>query len=143
LHHSGKTLAGKVNDNAVRIKERQEMKIEAHRINNTKIAEVSSDETIISTTEDALDLLGNLYYQDFDRIVLHEKNITPDFFDLKNGIAGEILQKFSTYRVRLAIVGDFSKYTNKSLNDFIYESNKSRHINFVNSTTEALIILST
>ncbi|MFA6150563.1 MAG: DUF4180 domain-containing protein [Chitinophagaceae bacterium] len=119
------------------------MKIEAHRINNTKIAEVSSDETIISTTEDALDLLGNLYYQDFDRIVLHEKNITPDFFDLKNGIAGEILQKFSTYRVRLAIVGDFSKYTNKSLNDFIYESNKSRHINFVNSTTEALIILST
>lgn len=119
------------------------MKIEAHHINNTKIAEVISDETIISTTEDGLDLLGNLYYQDYDRIVIHEKNITPDFFDLKNGIAGEILQKFSTYRVRLAIVGDFSKYTNKSLNDFMYESNKGRHINFVNSTTEALLILST
>lgn len=119
------------------------MKIEAHHINNTKIAEVISDEIIISTTEDGLDLLGNLYYQDFDRIVIHEKNITPDFFDLKNGIAGEILQKFSTYRVRLAIVGDFSKYTNKSLNDFIYESNNGRHINFVNSTTEALRILST
>ncbi len=119
------------------------MKIEAHHINNTKIAEVISDETIINTTEDGVDLLGNLYYQDYDRIVIHEKNITPDFFDLKNGIAGEILQKFSTYRVRLAIVGDFSKYRNKSLNDFMYESNKGRHINFVNSTTEALRILST
>lgn len=119
------------------------MKIEAHNLNDTKIAEITSDETIISTAEDGLDLLGNLYYQGFDRIVLNEKNITPEFFDLKNGIAGEILQKFSTYRVRLAIVGDFSKFTSKSLTDFIYKSNKGRHINFVNSTTEAIKILST
>ena len=118
------------------------MKIEAHNLNNTKIAEVISDETIISTAEDGLDLLGNLYYQGFDCIVLYENNVTPDFFDLKNGIAGEILQKFSTYRVRLAIVGDFSKYSSKSLTDFIYESNRGKHINFVNSTTEALKILS-
>ncbi len=118
------------------------MKIEAHNINDTKIAEVTSDQIIINTIEDSLDLLGNIYYQGFDRIVLNEKDITPDFFDLKKGIAGEILQKFSTYRVRLAIVGDFSKYTSKSLTDFIYESNKSKHINFVNSTIEALKILS-
>lgn len=118
------------------------MKIEAHNLNNTKIAEVISDETIISTAEDGLDLLGNLYYQGFDSIVLYENNVTPDFFDLKNGIAGEILQKFSTYRVKLAIVGDFSKYSSKSLTDFIYESNRGKHINFVNSTTEALKILS-
>lgn len=136
-------LLGLLNWNRKQSRKYEKMKIEAHHINNTKIAEVISDETIINTTEDGVDLLGNLYYQDFDRIVIHEKNITPDFFDLKNGIAGEILQKFSTYRVRLAIVGDFSKYTSKSLNDFIYESNKGRHINFVNSTTEALRILST
>lgn len=118
------------------------MKIKAHNINDIKIAELISDETIINNTEDGLDLLGNLYYQGFDRIVINEKNIIPDFFDLRNGIAGEILQKFSTYRVRLAIVGDFSKYTSKSLKDFIFESNKSRHINFVPSTTEAIKIFS-
>lgn len=119
------------------------MKIETHDINDTKIAEVISDETIICKTEDRLDLLGNLYYQGFDKIIIYEKNITPDFFDLKNGIADEILQKFSTYRVRLAVVGNFAKYTSKSLNDFIYESNKGRHINFVSSCAEALKILST
>jgi len=118
------------------------MKIEPYIINNIQIAEVTSDSIIINKNEDGLDLLGNLYYQGFDKIVMHEKAITPDFFDLKTGMAGEILQKFSTYRVRLAIVGDFSKYNSKSLNHFIYESNKSKQINFVASTTEALEILS-
>jgi hypothetical protein len=99
------------------------MKIETHQINDTKIAEVISADIIIKNAEDGLDLLGNLYYQDFDRIILHEKNIIPDFFDLKNGMAGEILQKFSNYRVRLAIVGDFIQYTGKSIKDFMYESN--------------------
>ena len=114
------------------------MKIETHHINTTKIAELISDEVILSTTHDGIDLLGNLYYQDFDRIIIHEKNITPDFFNLKNGLAGEILQKFSNYRIRLAIIGDFTKYTSKSINDFIYESNKGKQIIFVSSLAEGL-----
>lgn len=81
------------------------MNIETHQLNDIRIAEVISD-VVIKTTEDGLDLVGNLYYQDFDCIILHKKNSTPDFFDLKSRIAGEILQKFSNYRVRLAIVGD-------------------------------------
>lgn len=118
------------------------MKVETHKINNTKIAEIISDTVVIKTTQDGLDLLGNLYYQDVDKIVIQEKNITPEFFDLENGMAGEILQKFSNYRVRLAIVGDFTPYLSKSIKDFIYESNKNRQINFVSSTTEALKVLS-
>lgn len=118
------------------------MKIETHLINETKIAEVISENIFIAKSEDGVDLIGNLYYQGFDKIIIHDKNISPQFFDLKTGMAGEILQKFSTYRVRLAIVGDFSKYPGKSLNDFIYESNKGRHVNFVPSQKEALRFLS-
>lgn len=114
------------------------MKIETHNINNIKIAEIISDDIVLKTTEDGLDLLGNLYYQGFDKIIIDEKNITPDFFDLKNGIAGDILQKFSQYRMPLTIVGDFSKFRGKSITDFIYESNKGRHINFVSSVGEVL-----
>ncbi|MBT2559940.1 DUF4180 domain-containing protein [Pedobacter sp. ISL-68] len=114
------------------------MKIESHTVNNTNIAEILSEEIIINNAADGLDLLGNLYYQDFDKIIIHAQNITPAFFDLKNGIAGEILQKFSNYRVSLAIIGDFSPYQNKSIKDFIYESNKGKHINFLGSTAEAL-----
>ena len=118
------------------------MKIEAHNIKDTNIAEVISEANVINKVEDGIDLLGNLYYQGFDRIIIYEKNITPEFFDLKTGIAGEILQKFYKYRVQLAIVGDFSKYNSKSLNNFIYESNKGRLINFVSTLSEALGVLS-
>lgn len=113
------------------------MEIKIHQINDIKIAEVISENIVIANAQDALDILGNLYFQGFDKIIVHTKNITPHFFDLKTGMAGEILQKFSTYRVRLAIVGDFSKYTGKSIRDFIFESNKLGHINFVNSADEA------
>jgi hypothetical protein len=118
------------------------MQIKTHEINNTKIAEVVSDKIIIQSVQDGLDLLGNIYYQDFDKIIIYEENITPEFFDLKTKIAGEILQKFSNYRVRLAIVGDFTMYESKSIKDFIFESNKTQHINFTKNLTEALEKLS-
>lgn len=118
------------------------MKLETHIINNTRIAEIVAEEILINSSEDGAQLLVDVYYQDFDRIILYEKNITPLFFDLKNGIAGEILQKFSNFRVRLAIIGDFKKYESKSVKDFIFESNKNRQINFVSNLEEGLERLS-
>ncbi|GGG51477.1 DUF4180 domain-containing protein [Epilithonimonas arachidiradicis] len=114
------------------------MEIKIHNINNTKIAEVISDKIIIKSIDDGTNLVGNLYYQDLGNVILYEQNISSDFFDLKTKIAGEILQKFSNYRIRLVIVGHFEKYNSKSLRDFVLESNKSRHINFVETLSEAL-----
>lgn len=114
------------------------MKIEVHIKDDMRIAEVVSDKIVIAKIEDGLDLLGNLYYQGFDKIIINEKNITPDFFDLKTGIAGDILQKFSQYKMPLIIVGDFSKYTSKSLKGFIFESNKGKQVNFLSSTVITL-----
>lgn len=114
------------------------MEIKIHTYNDKRIAEVISEKLLIQNASDSLDLMGNLYYQDVDKIILHHKNITPEFFDLKNGLAGEMLQKFSNYRVRLAIVGDFSNYTSKSITDFMFESNKMGQINFVKSVEHAL-----
>jgi hypothetical protein len=101
------------------------------------IAEVIANHLVINEIEDSVDLIGNLYYQGFDKAIIYEKNISPMFFDLSTKMAGEILQKFSNYRIRLAIVGNFSSYKSKSLADFIFESNKHGQIIFVNSKTEA------
>lgn len=114
------------------------MIIQSHKINNIEIAEVISDKILITNPDDALDLIGNLYYKGFDKIIIYEKNLTPDFFDLKNKMAGEILQKVSNYRMKLTIIGDFSNLKSKSLNDFIYESNKGNQVNFKESLQEAL-----
>ncbi len=118
------------------------MEIKIHEHNGIRIAEVIADELVISNPEDGLQLMVDLYYQDFERIIVHAVNIVPEFFDLKTGIAGEVLQKFSNYRVRLVIVGDFSNYAGSSLKDFIYESNKGRLVNFLASTEEAVNVLS-
>lgn len=114
------------------------MEIKSHDINTIKIAEIISDDIIIKSAQDGLDLLGDIYYQGFDKLIIYENNITPQFFDLKTKIAGDILQKFSNYRMGLAIVGDFEKYQGKSIRDFIFESNKTKHINFAETLEAAL-----
>lgn len=118
------------------------MNIITHQIKELTIAEVIAPDIVISNVQDGLDIMANVYYQVGDRLILHTKNITPEFFDLKTRIAGEILQKFSNYRIRLVIVGDLSAYTSKSLLDFIYESNQGKLVNFVGSLEEALERLS-
>ena len=106
------------------------MEIKIHTIDNRKIAEIISDNIVLQTVEDAVDLIGNMSYQGFDKLIIHEENMIPDFFELKDKIAGNILQKFSQYSMPLAIIGDFEKYESKSLDDFIFESNKGNQINF-------------
>ena len=69
---------------------------------------------------------------------LEPKSIIEDFFILSSGLAGEILQKFINYGGKIAIYGDFSKYTSKPLKDFIYESNKGRDVFFVTTKEEAI-----
>ncbi|ERJ71229.1 hypothetical protein HMPREF1556_01381 [Porphyromonas sp. oral taxon 278 str. W7784] len=114
------------------------MRIETHRIGQAKVAEIQAEGLVLTSVEDGLSLLGDLYYQGFDKIILHEENIAPEFFDLKTKLAGEVLQKFVQYRMPLAVVGDFSKYTSKSLRDFIYECNQGRQVNFVQELSSAL-----
>lgn len=117
------------------------MTILRHERNGTTVAEVVGEGLLIREAGDALDMLGNVYYQGFDRMILHAGNITPEFFRLHNGLAGEILQKYANYRMRLVIVGDFSSYTSGSVRDFIYESNQGEQVNFLGSVEQALLAL--
>jgi len=114
------------------------MHIKISKKNETTVAEVESDEVLIRDVQDALDLMADCGYQGARDIILHRKNIIPSFFVLSTGIAGEVLQKFSNYRVRLAIVGDFAELNSTSLRDFIRESNKTGRILFVRSAGEAM-----
>ena len=64
------------------------MQIKTHEIKNTRIAEIISEEILIKNAEDGLDLMGNLYYQSFDKIILHKQNLSIEFFNLKKRISG-------------------------------------------------------
>ena len=72
-------------------------------------------------------------------MIIDKSNITEEFFDLKTKLAGEILQKYVNYQVKLAIVGDFDGYSSKSLKDFIYECNNGKHVFFVKQKRKRFI----
>lgn len=113
------------------------MEINIIESNGLQFAEIISEKHEIKTPQDGLDIIGNSIYKNCYKIIIHENGLSPEFFDLKSGLAGEILQKFSNYDCQLAIIGDFSKYPSQSLQDFIRESNQKGQINFVSSMEEA------
>lgn len=105
---------------------------------NKNITRVISDGLVITDVGSALELIATVRHETgCDRLIIGKVAIAEKFFVLSSGLAGEILQKFVNYRMKLAIVGDFSKYTSKPLRDFIYESNKGRDVFFVGTFDEA------
>ena len=103
------------------------------------IAVINSDEIIISDSQSALDLIATVSHVDgCQSLIINKEAIIDDFFDLSSGIAGEILQKFVNYSMRMAIIGDFSEYTSKALKNFIYECNHGIHIFFVSNEQAAI-----
>ena len=71
-------------------------------------------------------------------MVIPAGRLGDDFFRLKTGVAGEIMQKFVTYGLRLAIVGDISRYLSESsaLRDLVYECNKGTQVWFLANLQE-------
>jgi putative uncharacterized protein (fragment) len=110
----------------------------SHTIGKAMVVEVAANDMLLTVPEDANDLLGNAYYQGFDGMIISADKISPRFFDLKTRLAGEILQKFSSFQMRLAVVGDFSVFPSESLKSFIYESNRGNLIHFSPTIADAL-----
>lgn len=121
------------------------MSFETATRNNVAIALVTDGEdVVIRDVPSALDLLMAARYEaDADRIAIAKDRVADDFFILSTGMAGEILQKFVNYHGKIAIYGDYSRYTSKPLHDFIYESNQGRDFFFVATQEEALEKLAT
>jgi Domain of unknown function (DUF4180) len=114
------------------------MEFLVYTLNNEKVVEIISDAIVITELQDAIDLIGDCYYHETNKIIIHRENITPRFFDLSTKLAGDILQKISNYNFKLAIIGDFTGVKSKSLHDFILESNKGNRVFFLNDLAIAL-----
>lgn len=115
------------------------MNIEHLTDNGIDIAIVNSTEKTIVDTQSALDLIMSIKYDTgATRIAIDKHAIVDDFFKLSTGLAGEVLQKFINYHVKVAIYGDYTQYTSKPLKDFIYESNKGNDVFFVSTKEEAV-----
>lgn len=107
-----------------------------------RVVRIEDESVVISDEQSALDVFMTIAYETGEnRFIISKGNLAEDFFNLSNKIAGGILQKLINYRMKLAIVGDFSKYDSKALKDFIYECNNGKDIFFVENESKALSIL--
>ena len=86
----------------------------------------------IASTQDALDLIGSAFGQ-AEIVAVPAERLDERFFGLRTGVAGEIMQKFVNYRVRLVVVGDISAQlaASTALQDLVRESNRGGQIWFV------------
>lgn len=117
------------------------MNIIIHEYEGKKIAEIVSEDIIVKLPADVLDLIANPKIPFSKKIILQRKNISPDFFKLSAGFAGEMLQKLANYMVQLAIVGDFSDIKSPVFQAFISESNRGRQNFFAKDINEAINFL--
>ncbi|WP_312813993.1 DUF4180 domain-containing protein [Sedimentibacter sp.] len=106
---------------------------------NNSLLYIESEDILIYDSQSALDFMATIDYEkDCNRIILDKKAISEEFFILRSGIAGEVCQKIVNYKFKLAIIGDYSKYTSKSLRDFIYECNRGNDIFFADNLQQAV-----
>ena len=99
----------------------------------TKMLFASPDGPPLDTTT-ANDLLGEAWGAEAELVIVPVERLANGFLDLSTRIAGEVIQKFTNYRMRLAFVGDIAARVeaSRSLRDFVYESNKGGQVWFLN-----------
>lgn len=115
------------------------MEIKKVEKNGVVCAVVQSGGVVIADPQSALDVLMAAKYEAGTKnVVIDKALIAEDFFILSSGLAGEVLQKYINYGGRIAIYGDFSRYTSKPLKDFMYESNQGHDVFFAATQEEAI-----
>lgn len=107
-------------------------------IHNTLIFVCAADGEKLKSEQDAVDLIGEAAYAHTELILIPVERLEEDFFQLKSGIAGQILQKFAMYRRQIVILGDISQYVAQSnaLKSFVYEANHGNQVWFVTDLQE-------
>ena len=107
-----------------------------HTMGDTTVAEFTGGGIVLRDAGDARDLL--MQSRRAEWIAVHECNIAPEFFDLRSGVAGDVLQKFVNYQTKFAVIGDISRYTEKSeaLAALMRESNRGKDVRFVKALAD-------
>ena len=100
-------------------------------------------EECITRVQDILDIMAWGGEQGTNRILLTERNFSAAFYDLKTGLAGEILQKLSNYGCRLAIEGTFTTVRSERFRELMREANAGSQIRFSRTREEAIAWLTT
>ncbi|MFJ9705113.1 DUF4180 domain-containing protein [Streptomyces sp. NPDC101234] len=107
-------------------------------LHTTRVLRCAPEGPALDGESAALDLVGDAMGQDAELVAVPAERVGDEFFRLRSGVAGAVVQKFVNYRLRLAVVGDISRHlaASSALRDFVYEANRGRHLWFVADDAE-------
>ncbi|MFF1279839.1 DUF4180 domain-containing protein [Streptomyces sp. NPDC058299] len=107
-------------------------------LHGVRVLRCAPDGPLLDGESAALDLIGDAYGHDVQLVALPVERIADDFFRLRSGVAGAVVQKFVSYQLRLAVLGDISGHVANStaLRDFVYECNQGRQLWFLADAAE-------
>jgi hypothetical protein len=102
------------------------MSAKTYELHGVRILECAAEGAQLRSDRDAADLITKAWEHRANLIAIPIERLGEDFFRLRTRIAGELIQKFVTYRMRVVIVGDISRQIGESsaLRDFVVESNR-------------------
>lgn len=69
-----------------------------------KYLELFPGKILIENEQDIVDVIGMCGMNQTNLLMLYDDNLTDEFFDLKTCVAGNILQKLATYRIKVAAI---------------------------------------
>lgn len=95
--------------------------------NNSKYIEFDSDSRKLSSEQDVLDYISICMENSVYTIMLHSNILSEDFFILKTGLAGMVLQKFINYNIKAAVIIEDEEKFNERFKEMIMEANKGNH----------------
>ncbi len=96
------------------------------QVGEVKYVECLPDGWLITRDSDALDLVAACGEHDTDRLLLHADSLPAEFYNLKTGLAGAILLKFSNYFIRCAAVLPPELVNQGRFQEFALETNRGR-----------------
>ena len=114
------------------------MDVQTYELQGVRVVEFPKAGDRLRDDRQAIEIISEASAYLPELIVIPVERFSDDFFQLKTRVAGEILQKFVTYRNRVVILGDISKQLSESsaLRDFVYECNKGHHVWFLTTVEE-------
>lgn len=115
------------------------MQIDILQVQGVQVAEVTGLPHSLKGMEMVLDLIGDLAFNHkVTRVLMDRSLIDESFFDLKSGFAGELSQKFTNYRMKLAVTGNFKLIESLAMKAYIRESNLGQTVHFTRDRERAL-----
>ena len=89
----------------------------------------------VSSEAAATDIVGMALGDGVDLVAIPVGRLDDEFFTLRSGLAGAVVQKFVTYHLTLVVFGDIAqrRAASPTLDAFVGEANRGRHTWFVST----------